>query len=98
MNKLKILIGVLAVVLLLLPGVVALEGENPTETFNRLTDEMIILIAAVSLFCLVIGALLIIFGGASPSLRVWGARLIVGVFLGNFIILAAPWFLSIIRP
>lgn len=98
MNKLKILMGVLAVALMCLPGVVALEGESPAETFDRLTGEMIIVIAAASFFCIVVGVLLIILGASSPSLRAWGARLIVGVFIGNFIILAAPWFLDIIRP
>jgi|LGVF01.2.fsa_nt_gb hypothetical protein len=98
MNKLKILISVLAVVLICLPGVVALEGEDPVETVNRLTDEMILLIAAVSLFCISLGVLILIFGSSSPGLRAWGSRLIVGVLIGNFVILAAPWFLDVIRP
>lgn len=98
MNKLKLLISVLTVVLLLLPGVMALEGENPVETVNRLTDEMVLLIAAVSFFCIALGVLIMIFGSSSPGLRAWGSRLIVGVLVGNFVILAAPWFLDIIRP
>ncbi|MCK5450194.1 MAG: hypothetical protein KAI70_00350 [Candidatus Omnitrophica bacterium] len=97
MNKLKILIGVLAVMLIYLPSAIALEGENPVETVNRLTDEMVLIIAAVSLFCIVLGVLILIFGASSPSLRAWGSRLIIGVLIGNFIILAAPWFLDIIR-
>lgn len=98
MNKLKILIGVLAVILLYLPSAIAeLEGENPVETVERLTDEMILIIAAVSLFCIALGVLILIFGSSSPSLRAWGSRLIIGVLIGNFIILAAPWFLEIIR-
>ena len=98
MDKLKILIGVLAVVLLFLPGVVALEGESPADTFNRLTDEMSVVIKAASLFFIVVGAIMIVFGGASARIRAWGAGLVVAVFLGNFVLLAAPWFLDILRP
>jgi hypothetical protein len=50
------------------------------------------------LFFIVLGALMIIFGGASPKLRVWGAGVVMAVFVGNFVLLAAPWFLEVIRP
>ena len=98
MNKLKIIIGMLAFLLVILPGVVALEGESPVEIFDRLTVEMILVIASVSLFCIALGVAMIIGGSASPSIRAWGARLIVGVLLGNFLLLVAPWFLAILRP
>ena len=90
--------GVLAVVLLVLPGVLALEGEDPVDTVNRLSDEMILLIAAVSFFCIALGVLILIFGSSSPGLRAWGSRLIVGVIIGNFVIIAAPWLLDVIKP
>jgi len=108
MVYLKLLMSVLAIVLLFIPGVMAmegenpgvmpLEGENPVETVNRLTNEVVLLIAAVSFFCIVLGVLILILGGASPGLRAWGSRLIVGVLVGNLVILAVPWFLDIIKP
>lgn len=98
LNGLKTIMCCLAVILLFLPSAAALTGESPADTFKRLTDELIVVIVAASFFCIVVGVLLIIIGASSPSLRAWGARLIVGVFIGNFVILAAPWFLDIIRP
>ncbi len=98
MNKLNILICVLPITLLFLPVVVALEGESPADTFDRLTGEFLVLVVAASAFFIVLGVILIIVGGASPKLRVWGAGIIVAVLFGNFVLLAAPWVLELIQP
>jgi hypothetical protein len=98
MNKLNILIGILTVALIFMPVVVGLEGESPADTIDRLTDESLVVVIAASAFFIVLGVILIIVGGASPKLRVWGAGVIVAVFLGNFVLLAAPWVLELIQP
>lgn len=98
MNELKILISVLAVVLIFMPGVVAIEGENPAETFDRLSNEGLLIIISVSGFFLIMGVAMIIFGGASPKIRAWGGYIIMCVLLGNFVLIAAPWVLELIRP
>jgi hypothetical protein len=98
MNKLNILIGMLTVTLLFLPGVFALEGESPADTFDRLTAESLVLVVAASAFFIVLGVILIIVGGASPKLRVWGAGVIVAVLFGNLVLLGAPWVLELIQP
>ena len=98
MNKINIMLLAFAAALLFMPGTIALEGESPVDIFDRLTIEMILVIVSVSMFCIAIGVIMIILGSASPSIRAWGARLIVGVLLGNFLLLVAPWFLELLRP
>ena len=98
MNQLDILTGVLAITLLFLPSVVALEGESPAETIDRLTLESLIVVVSTSAFFIVLGVILIIVGGASPKLRVWGAGMIVAVLVGNLVLLGAPWVLELIQP
>ena len=98
MNKINVIFGILAFSLVFMPGCMALEGESPAGIFDRLTDEMIVLVVSVSLFMIVLGAVMIVFGGASPKIRAWGAYMIISVILGNFVLLAAPWFLELLRP
>jgi len=97
MNKINLIFGILAFSLVFMPGCMALEGESPAATFDRLTGEGIILVVSVSLFMIVLGAVMIIFGGASPKIRAWGAYMIISVILGNFVLLAAPWFLELLQ-
>ena len=98
MNKINVIFGILAFSLIFMPGAIALEGESPTGIFDRLSDELIILVVAVSGFMIILGSIMVIFGGASPKIRAWGAYMIISVILGNFVLLAAPWFLELLRP
>ncbi len=98
MNKINVIFGILTFSLVFVPGCMALEGESPAGIFDRLTDEMIILVVSVSLFMIVLGAVAIVFGGASPKVRAYGSYMIICVILGNFVLLAAPWFLDLLRP
>ncbi len=86
----------LAVILLFLPSAAALDGENPADTVDRLTDQLVLLVASLSFFAIVVGVLLIVFGPA--GLRAIGSGIIVGVIVGNIILLSAPWLLTVIAP
>lgn len=97
MNKLNVIFGILAFSLVFMPGCLALEGESPAAIFDRLTDEGMVLVVAVSSFVVVLGAIMIILGGASPKIRAWGAYMIVSVILGIFVLVAAPWFIELIQ-
>jgi hypothetical protein len=98
MRKIDIFLGVLFVMVVCLPSAMALEGENPAEAFTRLTNEFIVIIFAVAGFCIVAGVLCMIIGSASATMRVFGARLVLGTLTGIFILYAAPWALDIIKP
>ena len=97
MNKINVIFGIFAFSLVFMPGCVALEGESPAAIFDRLTAEAIVLVIAVSSFMIVLGACMIIFGGASPKIRAWGAYMIISVILGIFAMVAAPWFIELIQ-
>ena len=97
MNKINVIFGILAFSLVFMPGVIALEGESPAAIFDRLTIEGMILVIAVSGFMIILGAIMVIFGGASPKIRAWGAYMIISVILGNFVLVAAPWFIGLIQ-
>lgn len=97
MNKINVIFGILAFSLVFMPVGMALEGESPAAIFDRLTDEGMILVVAVSSFIIVLGAIAIIFGGASPKIRAYGAYMIISVILGIFVLVAAPWFIELIQ-
>lgn len=98
MYKINVIIGMLTLAALFLPSVMALEGENPADTFDRLSNEGLVIVISISGFFLIIGAAMVIFGGASPKIRAWGGYIVMCVFAGNFVLLAAPWILELIRP
>lgn len=97
MSKLQIVLSVLILALMFMPSVLALEGESPVAIFDRLSAAGMLVIYAASAFFFILGAGMVIVGGASASTRTWGMYIIICVLGGNALLVVVPWILDIIK-